>query len=291
MTQGPTTNNPRIASAQDNNNALRRILYELAGNESVLTTLAQILQNQQTGTQNVSVDSLPLPHGAATEATLAALKDVDGIKKIVDALPAGTNRIGKVYLTDGTNDVPVIVLPFTSEKALRVIGGPTDPISDIPVTILFEHHQVHEGEAYEYVYPLTALGSGNNLDFRLVVPTYANVLHGPHFYFEMDCLSQTSYYLYEGATFSAPGTAQNVYNRNRNSANIPGMGVYLAPTTSTTGTKLTEGVIGDGTVGGNGNAQEEFVLKSNTLYLLRLTANAASDSVCVRMKWYEDLGV
>jgi len=32
----------------------------------------------------------------ATEATLASIKDTDGIKKITDALPAGTNEIGKV---------------------------------------------------------------------------------------------------------------------------------------------------------------------------------------------------
>lgn len=37
-----------------------------------------------------------LPTGAATEATLAAIKDTDGIKKILDALPAGTNALGKV---------------------------------------------------------------------------------------------------------------------------------------------------------------------------------------------------
>ena len=71
-------------------------------------------------TQPVSVSSLPLPAGAATEATLAAvgsllvteldvalstraseatlsaIKDTDGVKKITDPLPAGTNEIGKV---------------------------------------------------------------------------------------------------------------------------------------------------------------------------------------------------
>jgi len=46
--------------------------------------------------QPVSATSWPLPTGAATEATLAAIKDLDGIKKITDPLPAGTNTIGKV---------------------------------------------------------------------------------------------------------------------------------------------------------------------------------------------------
>ena len=47
-------------------------------------------------TQPISAVSLPLPTGAATEATLASIKDTDGVKKITDPLPAGTNEIGKV---------------------------------------------------------------------------------------------------------------------------------------------------------------------------------------------------
>lgn len=47
-------------------------------------------------TQPISAVSLPLPTGAATEATLASIKDTDGVKKITDPLPAGTNEIGAV---------------------------------------------------------------------------------------------------------------------------------------------------------------------------------------------------
>lgn len=70
-----------------------------------------------TTTQPISAASLPLPTGAATESTLSAadtklgtidavldalklvvdsIKDTDGIKKITDSLPAGTNNIGDV---------------------------------------------------------------------------------------------------------------------------------------------------------------------------------------------------
>lgn len=47
---------------------------------------------------NVDVVSSVLPTGAATEATLAAIKDTAGIKKITDPLPAGDNNIGNVDL-------------------------------------------------------------------------------------------------------------------------------------------------------------------------------------------------
>jgi len=51
----------------------------------------------------------------ATETTLDAIKDTDGIKKITDPLPAGTNEIGKVQITDGTNETSV-----TEDGRLRV---------------------------------------------------------------------------------------------------------------------------------------------------------------------------
>jgi hypothetical protein len=44
----------------------------------------------------------------ATEDTLDAIKDIDGIKKIVDALPTGDNWLGKFKLGDGTNIVAVV---------------------------------------------------------------------------------------------------------------------------------------------------------------------------------------
>ena len=37
-------------------------------------------------------------HGLATEATLASIKDTDGIKKITDQLPVGANLLGKVQI-------------------------------------------------------------------------------------------------------------------------------------------------------------------------------------------------
>lgn len=89
-------------------------------------------------TQPVSATALPLPAGAATETTLAAIKaktdnlpsdparegghlatldtvltairDTAGIKKITDQLPAGTNEIGKV--AQGTKAVASAAWPF-----------------------------------------------------------------------------------------------------------------------------------------------------------------------------------
>ena len=177
--------------------------------------------------------------------------------------------------------------PNTGQKGTRVFIGPTDPISDLPVTIDFAHHQIHESEAHQVTYPLIAVSSGANLDFRIVVP--ANIY--PHFQVEFDCLAQTTFSLYESPTISG-GNLQTAYNRNRNGFIVPATLIYYAPTVTATGTSLlTQDTIGDGTAGGRGNAVEEWLLKAGTSYLARFTANAASNSVCVRFKWYEDLGV
>lgn len=80
-------------------------------------------------TQPISAASLPLPTGAATETTLDAVKTavetidnaISGTEmqvNVVASLPAGTNNIGKVVLTDGTDDATI--RDVTGAKALDV---------------------------------------------------------------------------------------------------------------------------------------------------------------------------
>jgi hypothetical protein len=68
-------------------------------NGGSLTVDGTVTANQG-GTWNVNNVSgtVSLPTGAATETTLASIKSTDGIKKITDPLPAGTNTIGSVKL-------------------------------------------------------------------------------------------------------------------------------------------------------------------------------------------------
>lgn len=119
------------------------IIFDTAGTE--LSTATDPLRVDPTGTttQPVSATSLPLPAGAATEATLVtlltqatgatiqavleAIRDTTGIKKITDALPVGSNTIGKVQLRnpgdtldlgDATNPVRVDPTGTTSQPSV-----------------------------------------------------------------------------------------------------------------------------------------------------------------------------
>jgi len=201
---------------------------------------------------------------------------------------------GSVKIFDESGDIAEVVTGAnTGVKGLRVYGGPTDPISDIPVYIDYDHHQNHEGEAHQYTYPLTALALNNTVYFRLVVPVYNPVIYSPHMKIEVETLAQTTVSLYETPTTTANGTLQTTYNRNRNqSAIAAGMTIYLAPTVTATGTLLSAHTVGDATAGTSSELHfDEWILSSNKVYLIGIKANAASDSVCMRVKFYEDLGV
>lgn len=119
-------------------NLIGRVRLRNPGDSVDIGDAANPVRTDPTGTttQPVSAASLPLPAGAATETTLAtratettlaaakavldtidavldSIKDADGIKKITDQLPAGTNEIGKVG--QGTaaalaNGWPVIII-------------------------------------------------------------------------------------------------------------------------------------------------------------------------------------
>jgi hypothetical protein len=78
--------------------AVRALLASLDGKDyATQTTLAALLVDTgQIETLLTTIDGV-----------LDSIKDTDGIKKITDPLPAGTNNIGKIVLTDGTYDVDV----------------------------------------------------------------------------------------------------------------------------------------------------------------------------------------
>ena len=77
--------------------------------------------------------------GFATETTLASIKDTAGIKKITDALPAGTNIIGAVK-RDVINYTPIHkVYAYTGAVTDGIVWSPTSGkkwvVTDIKVSI------------------------------------------------------------------------------------------------------------------------------------------------------------
>lgn len=187
--------------------------------------------------------------------------------------------------------LPIAVDANTGEKGVRVIVGPSDVLSGIPIWLDLAHHNLHEGESHQVTYAPAAIANGATLDHRLVVGDLAPTTRTPHLVIELDSTGESWLYLYETPTTSANGTLQTAQNRNRNSAIVPNMTVYLAPTVTAAGTLLSGWIVGSGErSGGSGRDSIEWDLKANTVYLVRVVSKGANN-IALRLMWYEDLGV
>jgi len=166
------------------------------------------------------------------------------------------------------------------------------------VTIVHEHHEIHEGDHY-FVVSYQDASINNVLQFTWVQP---NTTTWTHWTWELLTESETLWQVYEGGTISTPlTTAITPVNSNRNSANTSGTTMryelhanLAAANTSVDvsgATLLESGIVGSG-FRGEGNAQRsnEIVLKQNTLYVLRATATAAG-YMNYNMQWYEHADV
>ncbi len=175
-------------------------------------------------------------------------------------------------------------------NALNVQIGPGDIISNIPVFMDFGQHQVHEGESHHANNEQLSLGTAT-VKYGLTVPVYANTINAPHLLVSVDCYDGAALVrVYEAATFTG-GTLITAYNRNRNNATAPGMTI-TGGVTSTNGTLIDSMFAGSGSKSsGSGRSEDEWVLKSNTIYRVDVIGQTAATQAIVQFHWYEDLGV
>lgn len=159
--------------------------------------------------------------------------------------------------------------------ALNVQIGPGDPISNVPVVMDFEHHQVHEGETFRAQSVQASLGT-TTVKYGLTVPAFASTISGPHLLLSCDVYNGAARIdLYAEATFTS-GAGITAYNRNRNVAGSPGMTV-TGGVTSTDGTLIESFFCAPGKFTSEGSRPaSEWVLKSGAKYrvdLIGLVAN------------------
>lgn len=252
-----------------------RLADSLSQQDDAIVTKS-LISGKTTAAGGAIVDVKVNPSGALTvEATVSSITD-------------GTQ---KTQVIDGSGNIAAVVTgAATGVKGLRVYTGPTDPISDIPVVMDYAHHQVHEGETWQYTYAPAGMIQNAVLNFRVVVANVTATTRTPHVVVEVDTTGEAWLEIFEIPTFSAPGTAATFINRNRNTAGNPTTTIFTAPTVTATGTRLSAWIIGSGQKAGNATRDSiEWDLKTNTEYLYRLTAQSALN-VCLRLIQYEDTG-
>lgn len=186
----------------------------------------------------------------------------------------------------------------TKTKSLLVQIGPGDVISNLPVVIEYDHHQIHEGETWQY----QSFGTLNaaTRDIRISVPALTATTRTPHLIPEVicDCTSATLY-LYEGTTWTAGGTddSANIRNRNRNVTvpAVPNTKIYIAGGTALTvnalGTLIWNGYIFTNKAASIADRMmAEWDLAASKEYLFRVTT-VGNGTCLIRLHFYEDLGV
>jgi len=152
----------------------------------------------------------------------------------------------------------------------------------------YAHAELHGGD--HFIIRLNTLISKNGTyDILFITP---NTIRWSHFVPGVESLSSSvSATLYESPTTTANGTAIPIRNRNRNTGD--GNNTLLAfhtPTVTSVGTTILGSVIiGSGkNTGGSTRDSEEFILKQNTKYLLRITEqNIVATKVNYSIDWYE----
>lgn len=202
---------------------------------------------------------------------------------------------------DSVECFPLVIGPRTqnpSGDVLQVQIGPADVISNLPVVIEYDHHQIHEGETFRLSTYTPSLAQNSVKELRLSVPIItAGTLNiaavCPHFRFEIVTSDAALINIWEGVTATTAGTERLPINLERNGTYVSKLKVFEDSSAPTTSTMLWQGftTVAKNNAGGIDGSANEFVLKSGTDYLFRVTSQASSNKVLTRFLWYEDLGV
>jgi hypothetical protein len=181
--------------------------------------------------------------------------------------------------------VPLVTFDGPSGQGRSFVKA--DRLSGAVVMIDYSHHEIHDGNHYKAGFMDVTMDTNDVIDLLFVTPDTAT--HA-HWALTAQSTGVATVELYEGTTATG-GTAVTIWNRDRNSAKTAGVTVFHTPTVTDAGTKMSTRWIG-GTgfrtdVSGEHRGDSEFILKQNTKYLVRATANTDSIKVAIGGDWYE----
>lgn len=222
-------------------------------------------------TTTVSVANFPATQpvsGSVAVSNFPATQPVSGplTNAELRATPAGV----QIYGSTGTG--PGVAIPL-------------DLVTNAPIVIDYEHHEVHSGSAYSF--STRADVNGNGTIYNVIMVT-SDTAKWPHLRITFATEAEFDIELYEGTTYTG-GASTTTFNRNRNSSKAADMQVILGATATGNGTLLRRSRSGSGTgSGGGGEEQEEWILKQNTVYNFRFTKQTnGTHYISYKLWWYE----
>jgi len=164
-----------------------------------------------------------------------------------------------------------------------------DAITRAVKSIDYAHHEIHSGDHF-VVSESAVLADAGTREWLIITP---NTTKWAHMLFEIQGSLDTTVDIYETSTKTA-GTAMTEQNRNRNSATAATTSITHTPGGSGDGNIMFTcrfgndgGASGIGAGGGMSRDSNEFVLKQNEVYLVRVTSASDANNICAKFDWYE----
>ena len=171
------------------------------------------------------------------------------------------------------------------------------------IRITAAHHEVHEGDSYNYVLTETTMQTTETINVAFKTPAAATKYI--HMIVEFSTRAGGNLEILEAATWTAQtGTAATPMNANRNSSNTSsllgnetttvftaGEIAYDVTTILTTNATIIEDVyaFGANRVPATNRGITEFILKAATTYVIRFTADGNTNGGQIHLRWYEHL--
>lgn len=186
-----------------------------------------------------------------------------------------------------------VVVAIVTAFALAEAGpapdnGPYDDTTGSMMVVPYEHHEVHEGHHFYYSDSATLAANATNT-YLIQTPDTASRAHLLLFC-DGSAITQIDFYESTDRDGVATGT---IFNSNRNSSNAATVKVFKGIATGTTDGTLISRYKGGSATNQSSSAaharrENEFVLKRNTKYLLRVTSGTNDNLTNVNLAWYEN---
>lgn len=180
----------------------------------------------------------------------------------------------KSYAKAGAN-----VVTFATEQK--------NPSTDALVILEHAAHEVLDGNSFYVEYVDITMDDTNTIMILLVTPNTTKYAHAI-----VGCAGTKGLTLqfYEDTTTTDDGTALTEFNRNRNSSIAATVVATHTPTIGANGTLLQTryaGSSGKYAEAGASRGLNEWILKANTKYLLKLTAHEDTMKARLYANWHE----
>ncbi len=216
---------------------------------------------------------------------------VTSAEELRDMLESWNIQIVKAQIYDAENNAVSIEerKHMPTGKAMNVQIGPGDLLSNVPVVIEVEHHQVHEGETYKALNKQNTLGT-NTVKYAIITGKSDDLAKTPHMKFSLyvyDGIIEVI--LYKSATYSG-GTPLVINNRNLNSSNVPLASIKVG-VTSTDGSIIDDLFYGSTKSGSEQRGATEWVLAPESVYRVDLIGLVSGTKSIIHFDWYEDTGI